>query len=57
MWRKTSEELPEDGIYVETKIDDENGCRNQTMLRRQGNLWFLASGMYVYYTPTHWKYL
>lgn len=56
MWRKTSEQLPTEGIVVDTKIDDEHGCRNKQRLYRRGNLWYLADGsMYVYYTPTHWK--
>jgi hypothetical protein len=26
-------------------------------LKRQGNLWYTPDGsMYVYYTPTHWRY-
>ena len=54
-WNKTSEVLPPENKIVLTKIDDEKGCRNETLLYRQGNLWFLADGdMYVYYTPTHW---
>ena len=41
---------------VWTKIDDEDGERNVTKLKRRGNLWFFPDGsMYVYYTPTHWK--
>lgn len=56
-WKKTIDELPEEGIVVETKISDENGNRNYAALKRQGNLWFLADGsMYVYYRPTHWRY-
>lgn len=43
---------------VETKIDDENGERNHSLLRRQGRLWFVPNGsMYVYYRPTHWRRL
>lgn len=54
-WNKTSEVLPPENKIVLTKIDDGKGCRNETLLYRQGNLWFLADGdMYVYYTPTHW---
>lgn len=57
MWHKTSQELPPENVIVRTKIHDEKGCRNETFLFRQGNLWFLANGsMYVYYTPTHWKF-
>lgn len=56
MWYKTSERLPEEGIIVDTKIEDEHGCRNMQQLYRRGNLWYLADGsMYVYYIPTHWK--
>ena len=57
-WYKTNYRLPEDGVIVETIISDEKGERNHGILKRSGNLWFLADGsMYVYYTPTHWRYL
>ena len=56
MWRLTSVSLPPEGLIVETKIDDECGCRNEGSLYRRGKLWFLPDGsMYVYYTPTHWR--
>lgn len=56
-WKKTIDELPEEGIIVETKISDENGERNHARLKRHRNLWFLPDGsMYVYYRPTHWRY-
>lgn len=46
---------PENEI-VDTKIDDEYGERNVQKMKRMGNLWwFPDGGMYVYYTPTHWK--
>ena len=55
-WIRVSEELPPEGMIVETKIDDAKGCRNQQRLYRYGNLWFLPDGrMYVYYTPTYWR--
>jgi hypothetical protein len=40
-----------------TKIDDQHGERNVQKLTRKGNLWFtsLVDGMFVYYTPTHWR--
>ena len=44
-----------EGTVVETKIDDGNGERNVQPLKRSGNLWFIDGGMYVYYTPTHWR--
>ena len=57
MWHQTLYELPPEGVTVYTKIDDERGCRNEGKLYRRGNLWFLSDGsMYVYYTPTHWRY-
>ena len=44
---------------VRTKIDDEHGVRNEAVLTRHGRLWYTDPrpniGMYVYYTPTHWK--
>lgn len=55
-WIETKKELPTEGIIVETKIDDEKGCRNEQKLVRKGNLWFIPNrDTYVYYTPTHWK--
>jgi hypothetical protein len=46
---------PENTI-VETKIDDAEGIRNETTLRRKGRLWFFPDySMYVYYEPTHWR--
>lgn len=58
-WEKVSDSLPEPGVVVDSKIDDENGVRNEQPLKQmQGNrLWWLPDGsMYVYYTPTHWRY-
>jgi len=49
--------LAPDKEEVWTKIDDDGGERNITKLTRRGNLWFTepdGTGMYVYYTPTHW---
>ena len=44
---------------VWTKIDDERGERNVQKLTRYGNLWWTnpdrSKGMYVYYSPTHWR--
>lgn len=57
-WIKVKEKLPPENLIVETKIDDEKGCRNQKKLYRYKNLWFFPDGsMYVYYTPTHWQYI
>lgn len=59
-WFSTSGNvLPKVGTVVDTKIDDEDGLRNEQPLKRggtNGNLWFFPDGgMYVYYRPTHWK--
>lgn len=58
--RKVDEWLPiasaPDGLVVMTKIDDENGPRNEALLVKSGNLWFFPDrSVYVYYTPTHWR--
>lgn len=56
-WQRVGDTLPPEGQVVYTKINDSHGgSRNETTLKRSGNLWFLPDGsMYVYYTPTHWK--
>ena len=55
-WIKTSEGLPNEGTEVMTKIDDGHGCRNEgTLVYSRRMWWFSDMGMYVYYTPTHWK--
>lgn len=55
-WISTAKLLPPEGKIVMTKIDDENGCRSEGRLQRQGKLWFAPDGgMYVYYMPTHWR--
>ena len=56
-WIPCHERLPDNFVVVETKIDDSDGLRNKTTLKRIRGLWFLPDGsMYVYYTPTHWRY-
>lgn len=56
MWMQTAD-TPE-GVVVMTKIDDENGVRNEGTLKRVGNLWWVPDGsMYVYYRPTHYRRL
>lgn len=55
-WIDCNMELPPINVVVNTKIDDRHGVRNETTLKRGGNLWFTPDGeMYVYYTPTHWR--
>jgi hypothetical protein len=55
-WIAIEQELPAEGLVVETKIDDGNGLRNEQSLKRAGRMWFTPDGlMYVYYTPTHWR--
>ena len=55
-WKRVSDKLPPEGREVETKIDDARGVRNVQTLIRRGRLWWTDS-IYVYYTPTHWRYL
>ncbi len=46
------------GVVVWTKIDDSGGLRNEVKLIRQDHLWFFEDkSMYVYYEPTHWRYV
>ena len=55
-WIRTDIQPPGNGVVVLTKIDDQQGVRNEQPLKRDGRLWFLPDGsMYVYYTPTHWR--
>jgi hypothetical protein len=55
-WRRVSESLPPDGTEVETKVDDEKGCRNVQTLIHHDHLWWIPDNrMYVYYVPTHWR--
>lgn len=50
--------MPPENLIVETKIDDVHGVRNEAKLKLCKKLWWLADGsMYVYYVPTHWKYI
>lgn len=56
-WVSVENELPPNDVVVDTKIDDDNGIRNEGQLVRRNNLWFLPDfSMYVYYAPTHWRY-
>jgi len=58
-WKTVRDELPPAGEVVDTKIDDADGIRNEQPLKQiSGNrLWWFPDGsMYVYYTPTHWRY-
>lgn len=55
-WTETARALPPEGVVVDTKIDDAQGCRNEQPLKRHGNWYFFPDGsMYVYYRPTHWR--
>ena len=59
-WTKIvdNKSLPVDGIIVETKIDDEQGIRNEAFLIRKNNIWWSKDmSIYIYYRPTHWRYL
>lgn len=57
-WIHVAVQLPPRDVEVETKIDDENGCRNQTTLTLHRGRWFFPDlSMYVYYNPTHWRHV
>lgn len=57
-WIECAKELPADDIVVLTKIDDADGVRNETTLRRHNGLWWFPDmSMYIYYSPTHWATL
>lgn len=59
---KTIESAPE-GVPILTKIDDEHGARNETVLVKRTRIpgktrpmfWAPDGSIYVYYEPTHWK--
>lgn len=56
MWNKTTDIFPEEGVIVNTKVEDKAGERNTQKLIYSRNLWWhIDMSMYVYYTPTHWK--
>lgn len=55
-WIKTKDLLPKDNVVVDTKVQNDEGTRNEQELKKVGGLWFFPDGsMYVYYTPTHWR--
>lgn len=57
-WVRCSSQLPPENVVVDTKIDDADGLRHhQPMVYRNRLWWFPDLGMYVYYTPTHWRRL
>lgn len=57
-WTSTSMIKPTEGEVVETKISDPQGERNVQKLIYKNNLWWHTDmSMYVYYTPTHWRYV
>lgn len=58
IWNETSKHQPLDNVVVETKNVSPNGEEtNKQDLVKKGNLWWYTdSSMYVYYTPTHWRY-
>ncbi len=57
-WIPCIEQLPPENEIVETVISDENGLRNEALLKRIKSLYWLADGsIYVYYRPTHWRRL
>ncbi len=57
-WISVKEQMPPTAKIVETKVDDGKWVRNIQKLIYDRNLWWLSDySMYVYYNPTHWRYL
>jgi hypothetical protein len=59
-WTVCVDQMPPENVLVMTKIDDERGIRNEQALCFHSHLWWTRCGadaMYVYYTPTHWKFV
>ena len=54
-WKQTAQELPPENVVVST-ISPASGM--EQTLKREGNLWWAPDGsMYVYYTPSMWRFL
>ena len=51
-WRRTSEIMPNRNVPIEWA----DSCNNVVRGRFIG-VWMMDSGMYVYYTPTLWRYI
>lgn len=57
MWKQVRYNKPPENITVATKIDDGKGVRNEQDLIFYKNMWWEKDKkMYVYYTPTHWRF-
>lgn len=55
-WTSCATRLPAECLIVETKVDDDDGLRNEQRLKLVRGLWYFPDGsMYVYYKPTHWR--
>jgi len=55
-WIRCANRRPDEGVVVETKIDDAQGVRNEQRLVRSRGMWFMEDMvMYIYYNPTHWR--
>lgn len=52
-WNNPRTSLPSEGVRIDWMDSSGSVVYNGY---RMGNLWFLDSGMYVYYTPTMWRY-
>lgn len=52
-WKKVDQELPPEDVIVQTKIGDVDG---QLLCMHKGHWIIPETEMYIYYTPTHWRY-
>lgn len=55
-WKAIKDQAPPEGVEVDTIVSDEVGLRNEQPMTFKNNLWWVGD-MYVYYAPTHWRYL
>lgn len=57
-WVDAQKAKPTENTVVETKIDDQYGVRNKSKNIYSDGRWLTHDGvMYIYYSPTHWRYL
>lgn len=56
IWTPVLLRRPPENILIETKVDDQDGIRNEQDLIFWKNLWWIEDkSVYVYYCPTHWR--
>ena len=56
-WYKVSDKLPPEEKLVKTKIEGEEGKREQDELYYKDNQWRFENGEKADYIPTHWTFI